>query len=116
MGRADYLALGDWNVIADCCGRKRKGSELRKQWNDLWVCPEHWEPRQPQDFVKAEPEHPTPPFVRHPADVYIAACSPNGTTGIADYATADCAITEYTHPAFDPAVDVDGPFYGPGLD
>jgi hypothetical protein len=116
VGRADYLALGDWNALCDHCGRKFKGSTLRLQWNGLWSCPEHWEARQPQDFVRAAPEHPTPPFVRHPADLYIAVCSPNGMTSIADFATADCAICDFISPAFDPAVDVDGPFYGPGED
>lgn len=104
MGRADYLALGDWNAIADCCGRKRKASTLRLQWNGLRVCPEHWESRQPQDFVKAAPEHPTPSFVLHPSDLYVAVCSPAGKTAIVDYGTVDCCIVDYTSPAFDPAV------------
>lgn len=102
MGRADYFALGDWNVLCDHCGRKFKGSTMRKQWNGLWVCPEHWEPRQPQDFVHALPEHPTPPFVRKPADVYIAVCTLQGRTGIADYGTADCALPDYISPGFTP--------------
>lgn len=116
MGRADYLALGDWNALCDHCGRKRKGLDLRKQWNGLWVCPEHWEARQPQDFVRSVPEHPTPPFVRKPADVFIYVCSPEGRTAIADYGVADCAICDFISPAFDPAVDNNGPLYGPGLD
>jgi hypothetical protein len=64
MGRADYLKLGSWNVCCDRCGRKRKGDELKKTWDGLWVCPEHWEPRHPQDFVRAVRENPTPPFIR----------------------------------------------------
>ena len=64
MGRADCLKLGSWNVCCDLCGRKRKGDELLKTWNGLWVCAEHWEPRHPQDFVRAVKENPTPPFIR----------------------------------------------------
>ena len=104
MGNADYLRLGDWNARCDRCGRKRKGSELRQQWNGLWVCPEEWEPRQPQDFVKAIKERPTPPFVRNPDDLFIYVCTPNGRTSIVDYAVADCAIVDYVDPAFDPNV------------
>jgi hypothetical protein len=64
MGRADFLKLGSWNCCCDRCGRKRKGDELKKTWDGLWVCPEHWEPRHPQDFVQAVRENPTPPFIR----------------------------------------------------
>lgn len=71
MGQADYLRLGDWNARCDRCGKKVKGSELRQMWNGLQVCAEHWEPRQPQDFVRSIQEHPTPPFVRNPPDTVI---------------------------------------------
>lgn len=104
MGRADYFALGDWNAVCDHCGSKRKGSTLRKQWNGLWACPEHWEPRQPQDFVKAVPEHPAPPFVRSPADLSISVCTPNGKSAYPGYAVPGCARPAYIHPAFDRAV------------
>lgn len=71
MGSADYFALGDWNIRCDACGRKLKGSQAKTMWNGLKVCPEHWEPRQPQDFVRSIQEHPTPPFVRKPPDLFI---------------------------------------------
>ena len=96
MGRADYLKLGSWNACCDRCGRKRKGDELKKTWNGLWVCPEHWEPRHPQDFVKAVREDPTPPFVRNPAEIFIAVCSLEGRQAIAGQGTAGCAITGYS--------------------
>lgn len=92
MGNADYLRLGDWNARCDRCGRKRKGSELRKQWNGWIVCPEHWEPRHPQEFVRAVKENPTPPFVRNPTDVFAKYCTLEGRTGVAGYAVAGCAI------------------------
>ena len=98
MGRADYLKLGSWNASCDRCGRKRKGDELKKTWNNLWVCPEHWESRHPQDFVKAGRENPTPPFVRKPTDEYIAVCTLSGRMGVSDYGTADCALVEYFVP------------------
>jgi len=109
MSRADYLALGDWNAQCDACGRKRKGSTLRLQWNGLWVCPEHWEPRQPQDFVKAVPEHPTPPFVRDWTSTTVNVCSPNSRTAISTFAIAGCMIAGYRDPAFDSSVTEPSP-------
>lgn len=115
MGEADYFKLGDWNARCDRCGRKRKGSELRQQWNNLWVCPEHWEPRQPQDFVRSIVENPTPPFVRNPSDVFVqdgagAFCTPTGRTAIAGVGIAGCAVAGFIDPAYDPNVDDGGPF------
>jgi hypothetical protein len=95
MGRADYLKLGSWNASCDRCGRKRKGDELKKTWNNLWVCSEHWEPRHPQDFVKAVKENPTPSFVRNPEEIFVAACTLEGRQAIAGQAMAGCAITGF---------------------
>lgn len=71
-GRADYYAPGDFNAVCFECGRKRKGSQLRKHWQGYYVCPEHWEPRQPQDFVRAIPDDMTPPWTQPmPANVFL---------------------------------------------
>lgn len=104
MGKADFFRLGDWNVICDRCGRKRKGSEMSQMWYGTWVCPEHWEPRQPQDFVKALPENPTPPFVRQPAPEFVLVCTPNGSSAIPGVAMPGCVTPGFIHPAYDPAV------------
>lgn len=72
-GNHDYLALGDWNVVCYECGRKRKGSELKRHWQGYYVCAEHWEPRQPQDFVRGTQDIQTPPWTQPmPAPVYVA--------------------------------------------
>ena len=54
MGHADYLRNGDWNAICDRCGSKFKFSQLKLEWDGLYVCTANgcWEPRQPQDYVK----------------------------------------------------------------
>jgi hypothetical protein len=78
MGRVDYLKLGSWNACCDRCGRNRKGDELKKTWDGLWVCAEHWEPRHPQDFVRAVRENPTPPFIRKCLGVRLGDRSPSG--------------------------------------
>lgn len=71
IGRADFWAPGDWNTVCYECGRKRKASELRKHWQGYYVCPEHWEARQPQDFVRAIPDNQLPPWVQPmPGDLF----------------------------------------------
>jgi hypothetical protein len=54
MGHADYLRNGDYNAICDRCGCKFKFSQLKLEWDGLYVCTANgcWEPRQPQDYVK----------------------------------------------------------------
>lgn len=63
-GKADYLALGDWNAMCWECGRKFKASTLIRNWQGYYVCPPHWEARQPQDFVRAVPDIQTPPWTQ----------------------------------------------------
>lgn len=71
-GRADYLALGDWNTVCYECGRKRKASTLKRHWQGYYVCPEHWEARHPQDFVRGVQDIVTPPWAQPmPADQFI---------------------------------------------
>lgn len=99
MGRADYLALGDWNARCSMCSFKRKASTLTKNWQGMWRCPEHNEPRQPQDFVRAVPDVQTPPWTQPGGeDTFVAVCSPNGRTAIPGYATAGCVLPGYIAP------------------
>lgn len=52
----DFI-LGDSKACCDVCGFDYKQSQLRKRWDGAMVCSKDWEPRHPQDFVKARPEH-----------------------------------------------------------
>ncbi len=71
-GRADYLALGDWNAVCGQCGRKRKASTMIRNWQGLYMCPEHNESRQPQDFARGVPDNQTPPWSQPmPEDVFV---------------------------------------------
>ncbi len=51
---ANYYKEGDFNRICDLCGFKVKASRTRKQWNNLIVCANHWEPQHPQDFLRGK--------------------------------------------------------------
>lgn len=102
-GRADYLKDGQWNVVCYECGRKRKAGDMKLHWQGYYVCPEHWEARQPQDFARGIPDTQTPPWTQPmPGDVFVYFCTPNGRTAIAGVGVAGCMIAGYHDPAYDP--------------
>ncbi len=102
MGRADYLALGDWNCVCYECGRKRKASQMKKHWQGYWVCPEHWEPRQQQDFARAVVDNVVPPWTQPmPADTFFTFfCTPDRNTALPGYAIPGCVTPGYISPFF----------------
>lgn len=64
---------GDFWRICDRCGRKIRQSETRKTWDGLWVCPDDWEPRHPQDFVTGKTDKQSVPEPRpEPADYFLS--------------------------------------------
>jgi hypothetical protein len=92
-GRADYLNLGDYNTVCFECGRKRKASTLKRHWQGYYVCPEHWEPRHPQDFVRGLPDIQTPPWAQPmPADQFVLTCTLEGVSAIPELAMPGCMI------------------------
>ena len=50
----DTHRLGDWLVTCDECGFVYYASVMRKRWDGALVDSRCWEPRHPQDFVKAK--------------------------------------------------------------
>jgi len=59
--------------MCDVCGRKFKASKLKMRWDGIMACPQDWEPRQPQDFVRGVPDPQLVPWVRDEAtDTFIA--------------------------------------------
>ena len=63
---------GDYNAACYECGRKRKASQLRKHWRGYYVCPEHWESRQPQDFVSGVPNTEQVPWAQPQTELFVA--------------------------------------------
>lgn len=87
-----YYVPGSWNVICDSCGKKIKASEAKQRWDGLIVCPEDFEMRQPQDFVKARADKISVPFTRpRPTDVFVVSCDLFTSSGVSDVGVADCA-------------------------
>lgn len=87
MGKADFLQLGDWNAQCYQCGRKRKAGQMEKNWQGYYVCPEHNEPRQTQDFVRGIADHQTVPWAQPmPTAIYTYT---NAQIGIGDGVTTE---------------------------
>lgn len=63
---------GDWIADCDVCGRKYKASTLQQRWDGLMCCPDDWEIRQPQDFVRGVPDTQIAPWLRpEPNDRFV---------------------------------------------
>ena len=106
MGRADFLRLGDWNAVCYFCGFKRKGSEMVRNWQGFWACPEHNEPRQPQDFARGIKEVVSPPWTQpDPAVIYTFT---NRQLGIGDGVTATFQLGDSLYPVTVTQVKVAG--------
>lgn len=50
------FVLGDSKSCCDRCGFDFYHSMLRKEWTGAMVCTQCWDPRHPQDSIKARPE------------------------------------------------------------
>ena len=73
---------GSYNAICDVCGLKYKASALLKRWDGLMVCKWDWEPRHPQEFIRAKNDNVPLPFIRPDSD------------GIDVGPTYDCSVYE----------------------
>lgn len=62
--KKNYFSSGEWNVTCDVCSEKIKSSEARRRWDGLIVCPDDYEERHPQDFVRARMDKISVPFTR----------------------------------------------------
>lgn len=73
MSSWPYYDKGNWEAICDSCGRRYKASQLRLRWDGFMVCKDDWEPRQPQDFVRAKIDIQSVPWTRpEPTNTFVA--------------------------------------------
>ena len=79
----NYYVSGEFNVTCDVCSKKIKSSEAKQRWDGFIVCPEDYEQRHPQDFVKARTDKVSVPFTR-PIPTFIQQDVPYITIYIAD--------------------------------
>lgn len=60
----NYFLSGSWNVTCDVCSKKIKASDAKQRWDGFIVCPDDFENRHPQDFVRARQDKISVPFTR----------------------------------------------------
>jgi len=68
--KKNFYISGEWNVTCDVCSRKIKAHAAKQRWDGFIVCPDDFENRHPQDFVKAQTDKITVPFTR-PIPTYV---------------------------------------------
>lgn len=60
----NYFKSGSWNIICDRCCKKIKAEATKIDWQGFIVCPNCYEQRHPQDFVRSRQDKITIPFIR----------------------------------------------------
>ena len=69
----NHFVSGEWNLICDVCSKKIKSGLAKQRWDGFIVCPEDFEFRHPQDFVRARQDKISVPFSRPiPNEIFIA--------------------------------------------
>lgn len=89
-----YQPGNHW-VLCDRCGCAVREKDSKVTWEGYVVCPDDWEPRQPQDFVRSKEDRIAPEGnVRPDSNGYFVygLCTTN--TAVCDEAIADCAIAD----------------------
>ncbi len=92
-----YDAGNHW-LTCDVCGCHVRSAQAKKTWQGYVVCPDDWEPRHPQDFVRAKQDKIAPEgYVRTDGDgglFVVSFCSTN--SAINGVAIAGCAFAGNT--------------------
>lgn len=74
MRRRNVYKKGDNLVTCDRCGFTIYASESKMTWDGLVVCPDDWEPRHPQDYLRGVKEDQSVRVSRPaPTNVFLAA-------------------------------------------
>lgn len=71
MASPTLYKKGDVKAVCDVCGQRYLMSKLKKRWDGLMVCNTDFEPRQPQDFVRAKVDIQAPPVIRPESTDYV---------------------------------------------
>ncbi len=108
--RSPGFISGDHWVTCDRCGCAVRQSESRVTWEGYVVCLDDWEPRHPQDFVRAKQDRIAPEGnVRpQPNDVYISDLYPGEV--VYRFAVAGLAIPGYAVTGTSPSTVPSGTF------
>ena len=90
-----YQPGNHW-VVCQVCGFHLRSKEARRRWDGLIVCPEDWEARHPQDFVRAVEDYTAAEgLVSPPSEDEFVYPTCTTRTAIAGIAIAGCSFTGY---------------------
>ncbi len=68
----NYYKSGQWNLICDVCSIKYKAKKAKQRWDGFIVCPNCYEQRHPQDFVRTKQDKISVPFSRPiPQEIFV---------------------------------------------
>lgn len=70
---------GSYRMVCDRSGQTFDASEMRREWNGLWVYKEYWEPRHPQDLIRGVADDQRVPVSRPEADTVTLRLSASGS-------------------------------------
>lgn len=90
--KKNYFVSGEWNVTCDVCAKKIKAGQAKQRWDGLIVCPEDFEHRHPQDFVKAKTDKIVVAFQRPIQTPEFTVCTLQNSVSIAGVGVAGCMI------------------------
>lgn len=97
MRSNNFFRPGSYLFICDVCGNKYHKEEMRKRWDNMIVCPDDYEMRHPQDFLRAREDRQSVPISRpRPVDVFRHVEGLRDTVEIRD----DIRITMLFNKAF----------------
>lgn len=94
------LKPGDYLAACDHTGFIHYASEMRQEWTGNWVHKSKWEPRNPQDFVRAKNDP-------HAVDMVRAAALVDTPRNVIDVLIGDTGVQAPYGPAahlYDPGV------------
>ena len=74
------LKVGDYLMVDDITGQTHYASEMVRNWDGAWVHHSKYEPRQPQDFVKAGNDPEVLRVIR--SQIYDTATLNGGSLGV----------------------------------
>jgi hypothetical protein len=96
-----YIPGDEW-VECQSCGLEYRKSQMRRRWDGLIVCQYDWEPRHPQDFVRARKDDMAAKgLINSPSDETFIETVCGDRTAVAGEAIAGCAIA-----GRDPSTDI----------
>lgn len=82
--RNPNFIAGDFWVVCDRCGLDYRRSQTKLEWTGLLVCNDCWEPRHPQDFVRAIKDTVAPETDSRPVPTPVYVDTSDWETGSGD--------------------------------